>query len=58
MILTGLAWAPKCYDFQSRINQIINENGLEGLNVVKGPEKMPGLTKPTFFLTNEFTAVF
>jgi V-type H+-transporting ATPase subunit a len=28
------------------------------LNVIKGPENMAGLTKPTFFLTNEFTAVF
>jgi len=38
MILTGLVWAPKAFNFEAKIYQIINETGLEGLNVTKGPE--------------------
>lgn len=58
MFFNGLAWAPKSYDFSNEIRQIMNEKNLTGLNVVKCPDNIDGLTKPTYFKTNEFTAIF
>lgn len=58
VVFQGLVWCPKSYNFGKVIADIININGLQGLNVQKGPSDMAGLTKPTLFKTNEFTTVF
>jgi V-type H+-transporting ATPase subunit a len=57
-VFQGLVWCPKSFGFGNMIADIINNQGLQGLNVQKGPDELPGLTKPTLFKTNEFTAVF
>lgn len=36
----------------------MNEKDITGLNVVKCPDDIDGLTKPTYYKLNEFTAIF
>lgn len=54
----GLVWCPKSFKFDKVVADIIRDQGLQGLNVQKGPANMPGLKQPTLFKTNEFTGVF
>ena len=58
MFFNGLAWAPKAYDFHNEIQKVMNEKNITGLNVIKCPDNIDGLTKPTYFKTNEFTSIF
>ena len=58
VISQGLVWVPKSFDFETKIRQVIDQEGLNGLTFEKGPDEVPGLTKPTYYRTNDFTFVF
>lgn len=58
MFFNGLAWAPKAYDFETQVNQLINDKNLTGLSVIKGPDHIDGLDKPTYFKLNAFTYAY
>jgi len=58
MISQGLVWVPKYFKFEKTMAALIEEQGLRGLTFEKGPDTIPGLTKPTMYRTNEFTWAF